>query len=106
MSTPLRPEDPSASNRPLGVGRPMTILGAIAVGIGLVGFLVGIAEPEIPHRAVEPKKHSISNNNYYMCMFVMYHTYEKIMSISYGMFIIILILHSMQMTIGRHTCFN
>lgn len=52
MNTPLRPEDPSASNRPLGVGRPMTILGAIAVGIGLVGFLVGIAEPVIPQRAV------------------------------------------------------
>ena len=52
MNTPLLPEDASTSNRSLGVGRPMTILGAIAVGIGLVGFLVGIAEPVIPQRAV------------------------------------------------------
>lgn len=36
-----------------GVGRPMTVFGAIAVGIGLVGFLVGIAEPVIPQRAVK-----------------------------------------------------
>lgn len=52
MSTPLLPEDSSAPNRSLVFGRPMTILGAIAVGIGLVGFLVGIAEPVIPQRAV------------------------------------------------------
>lgn len=37
----------------MGVGRSMTIGGAIAVGIGLVGFLVGIAEPVIPQRAVK-----------------------------------------------------
>lgn len=52
MNTPLHPEDSSAPDRPSGVGRPMTILGAIAVGMGLVGFLVGIAEPVIPQRAV------------------------------------------------------
>lgn len=52
MNTPLLPEEASTSNWSLGVGRPMTILGAIAVGIGLVGFLVGIAEPVIPQRAV------------------------------------------------------
>ena len=31
----------------------MTIFGAIAIGIGLVGFLVGIAEPVVPTRATQ-----------------------------------------------------
>ncbi len=53
MSTPRPQEAPPASSRSLGVGRSMTIGGAIAVGIGLVGFLVGIAEPVIPQRAVK-----------------------------------------------------
>lgn len=36
---------------PARIGRSMTIVGAIATGVGLVGFLVGIAEPVVPQRA-------------------------------------------------------
>lgn len=42
---------PSVAPRPVNVARSMTIFGAIAVGIGLVCFLVGIAEPVVPTRA-------------------------------------------------------
>lgn len=40
----------------LGAGRLMTIGFAVAVGISLVGFLVGISEPVIPRRAVAPRR--------------------------------------------------
>lgn len=40
----------------LGAGRLMTIAFAVAVGISLVGFLVGISEPVIPRRAVVPHR--------------------------------------------------
>lgn len=40
----------------LGAGRLMTIGFAVAVGISLVGFLVGISEPVIPRRAVAPHR--------------------------------------------------
>ena len=51
MNSPYPRSDPTEANRPRGVGRSMTIFGAIAVGISLVGFLVGIAEPVVPQRA-------------------------------------------------------
>lgn len=41
-----------APQRPVHVARSMTILGAIAIGMGLVGFLIGIAEPVVPTRSV------------------------------------------------------
>lgn len=43
----------SAPQRPVHVARSVTILGAIAVGIGLVGFLFGIAEPVVPLRSAQ-----------------------------------------------------
>ena len=51
MSGPDSLTGNSASPSPVNVARSMTIFGAIAVGIGLVGFLVGIAEPVVPTRA-------------------------------------------------------
>lgn len=51
MSEPDFSADTTAAPRPAHVARSMTIFGAIAVGIGLVGFLVGIAEPVVPARA-------------------------------------------------------
>jgi len=42
----------STSRRtPLKSGRPMAIVGAVAAGLGLVGFLVGISEPVEARRA-------------------------------------------------------
>ena len=35
------------------VGRLMMLLGAVALGIGLVGFLIGISQPVVPKRASE-----------------------------------------------------
>ena len=40
----------------LGPGRLMTIAFAVAVGVSLVGFLVGISEPVVPRRAVVPHR--------------------------------------------------
>lgn len=54
MSGPDLPTDMPLPHSPAPVARTMTILGAIAVGIGLVGFLVGIAEPVVPHRTTHP----------------------------------------------------
>ena len=45
--------DNSVPSSPVNVARSMTIFGAIAVGIGLVGFLVGIAEPVVPTRSTD-----------------------------------------------------
>ncbi len=40
----------------LGAGRLMTIAFAVAVGVSLVGFIVGISEPVVPRRAVIPHR--------------------------------------------------
>ena len=51
MSGPDAPTDSSVAPSPVKLSHSMTIFGAIAVGIGLVGFLVGIAQPVVPTRA-------------------------------------------------------
>jgi nitrate reductase (cytochrome), electron transfer subunit len=53
MSAPAPRAAPSAPQSPVSMARSVTICGAIAVGIGLVGFLVGIAEPVVPTRATD-----------------------------------------------------
>ena len=53
MSGPHSSDAPAQPHSPVNVARSMTIFGAIAIGIGLVGFLVGIAEPVVPTRAAQ-----------------------------------------------------
>ena len=53
MSGPHSSDAPAQPHSPVNVARSMTIFGAIAIGIGLVGFLVGIAEPVVPTRATQ-----------------------------------------------------